>query len=445
MPVTSTLLSLPNEVLIIIAKYLVQPWNNRDVHTWRDGPRAPTPCTANLCLTSKRLRDISKPLLFSQITVKSYLQMLRLLRSLLRAPSLCQKVQSLRVGYSRSKCFPSRKDYDEVLATFKAWADAISEIPGNNILTLQDILKRIEAVTGFDFVHIELISDLDEPTFEALQALSYCNIRQTWANIDLDPESHYSRLQFVIPVPFYLVPKVKALSVIYRTEEHKDLTNHCMADAPKLDHVIACLLADDHTSSKFLPELESLHFQSSAPSTGPQCHVFLPTLARLRSIRHMGAILARPLSQEAFQLISLDTSTTLARTAGLLDVLESCQDLERLNITLESVSFCGESRDEVQVFIDELVDTCLCPKLKEGDMESLMPVLVLSWATVAAAIRAGHLPYLRYGFFLDECLGVLPGEISKVEEQHEETDDGTEETWTDERETDSSPSGSSAK
>ncbi|KAM0508882.1 hypothetical protein ACHAPB_001763, partial [Verticillium nonalfalfae] len=110
-----------------------------------------------------------------------------------------------------SKCFPSRKDYDEVLATFKAWADAISEIPGNNIPTLQDILKRIEAVTGFDFVHIELISDLDEPTFEALQALSYCNIRQTWANIDLDPESHYSRLQFVIPVLFYLVPKVKAL------------------------------------------------------------------------------------------------------------------------------------------------------------------------------------------------------------------------------------------
>ncbi|KAM0586660.1 hypothetical protein ACHAP6_005049, partial [Verticillium nonalfalfae] len=77
------------------------------------------------------------------------------------------------VGYGRSKCFPSRKDYDEVLATFKAWADAISEIPGNNIPTLQDILKRIEAVTGFDFVHIELISDLDEPTFEALQALSY--------------------------------------------------------------------------------------------------------------------------------------------------------------------------------------------------------------------------------------------------------------------------------
>ncbi|KAM0640511.1 hypothetical protein ACHAQF_005546, partial [Verticillium nonalfalfae] len=50
-----------------------------------------------------------------------------------------------------------------------------------------------------------------------------------------------------------------------------------------------------------------------------------------------------------------------------------------------------------------------------------------------------------YGFFLDECLGVLPGEISKVEEQQEETDDGTEETWTDERETDSSPSGSSAE
>ncbi|CRK13930.1 hypothetical protein BN1708_010983 [Verticillium longisporum] len=465
MPATSTLLSLPNEVLIIIAKYLVQPWNNRD---------------------------------------------------------------SLRVGYGRFKRFPSRKDYDEVLATFEAWADAASEIPGNISPTLQNVLKRIEAITGFDFVHrSELISDLDEPTFAALQALSYCDVRQTRPEMDFDSESHYSRLQFVIPVLFCLVPQVKALSVIYRTEEHEDLCEHDMADAPKLDHVIAGLLADDLTSSKLLPELESLHFQSSAPSTGPQCHVFLPTLARLRSIRHMGGILARPLSQAAFQLISLDMSTTMTRTAGLLDVLGSCQDLERLSITLEAVSFRDESRDEVQVFIDELADTCLCPKLvslrveqkahdtasqrvfegflfnlpshfpvlrsltislwmerefgptwhakhinigsllpatleylhveatsehampwyaamapnyKEGDMESFMPVLVSSWATVAAAIRAGHLPYLRYGFFLDECLGVLPGEISKVEEQQEETDDSTEETWTDERKTDSSPS-----
>lgn len=170
-------------------------------------------------------------------------------------------------------------------------------------------------------------------------------------------------LTFVIPSLFYLVPKVKALSVIYRTEEHEDLSEHSMADAPKLDHVIACLLADDLTSSKFLPELGSLHFQSSAPSTGPQCHAFLPTLARLRSIRHMGAIFARPLSQEASQLTSLDMTTTPTRADALLDVLESCQDLERLSITLESVSFRDESEDEVQAFVDREVDTCLCPKL----------------------------------------------------------------------------------
>ncbi|EGY23334.1 uncharacterized protein VDAG_04772 [Verticillium dahliae VdLs.17] len=305
MPATSTLMSLPNEVLILIAKYLVEPWNNTDVHTWRDGPKAPTPCTANLCLTSKRLRDISQPLRFSQITVKSNLQMLRLLRSLLRVPSHCQKVQSLRVGYGRFKRFPLRKDYDEVPATFKAGADATSEIPGKISPTLQNVLKRIEAITGFDFVHhSELISDLDEPTFEALQALNYCDGRQT-----------------------------------------------------------TCLLADDLTSSKFLPELGSLHFQSSAPSTGPQCHAFLPTLARLRSIRHMGAIFARPLSQEASQLTSLDMTTTPTRADALLDVLESCQDLERLSITLESVSFRDESEDEVQAFVDREVDTCLCPKL----------------------------------------------------------------------------------
>ncbi|CRK13932.1 hypothetical protein BN1723_014028 [Verticillium longisporum] len=429
MPATSTLMSLPNEVLILIAKYLVEPWNNTDVHTWRDGPKAPTPCTANLCLTSKRFRDISQPLLFSQITVKSYLQMLRLLRSLLRVPSHCQKVQSLRVGNGRFNRFPLRKDYDEVPATFKAWADATSEIPGKISPTLQNVLKRIEAITGFDFVHhSELISDLDEPTFEALQALNYCDGRQTSYVVDFDPESHYLRLQFVIPILFYLVPKVK-----------RYLCEHSMADAPKLDHVIACLLADDLTSSKFLPELGSLHFQSSAPSTGPQCHVFLPTLARLRSIRHMGAIFARPLSQEAFQLTSLDMTTTPTRADALLDVLESCQDLERLSITLESVSFRDESEDEVQAFVDRQVDTCLCPKLKEGDIESVIPVLIWSLATFAAAIRAGHLPYLRYGFFLRECLGVLPGEISIVEEQQGLINDGTEETWTGERETDSSP------
>lgn len=187
MPATSTLMSLPNEVLILIAKYLVEPWNNTDVHTWRDGPKAPTPCTANLCLTSKRLRDISQPLHFSQITVKSNLQMLRHLRSLLRVPSHCQKVQSLRVGYGRFKRFPLRKDYDEVPATFKAGADATSEIPGKISPTLQNVLQRIEAITGFDFVHhSELISDLDEPTFEALQALNYCDGRQTSYVVDFD-------------------------------------------------------------------------------------------------------------------------------------------------------------------------------------------------------------------------------------------------------------------
>ncbi|KAM0327537.1 hypothetical protein ACHAQA_005828 [Verticillium albo-atrum] len=284
---SSFLLCLPDELIIIIAKLLVEHLDPQ-----RTDNAAKTRPLLKLCLTSQRLRRVTQPVLYYRILLDDILSAVLLIRSLRECSNLRTLIRRVDIRYTLQ--YPcDTEELEQFVKTSKAWKrlQLSPMMEATDVKALQVIHYMTTNTNIYKTYAYGLWAGVLQDHSGSHSQHCTCDLCITLDIQKARIESHifnerFQGLNTAYAILLCMLPRARHVCFAATEREEPAQTIY----ESFLDRILSGLLEYKETYQALLPSLETMDFICGLEDAGYNesgTTVFLPSLLRLPTLKHV--------------------------------------------------------------------------------------------------------------------------------------------------------------